>query len=461
MAREWLGRQKLPRHATDKKRWRANANRGRGEEFALRSIAIAISLLAAACSGAKTPPSSPGTTASPVEQEQSPVPNAKADEKVRLPSPVDAADASDSSLEIAALVGGRDVPPCAEKLTGKVFFIEAEAVLKYCDGQKWLLLDLSGPRGEAGSPGNAGSAGVSGERGTEGLAGAQGLIGATGTQGPVGATGAQGSIGATGAQGLGGATGAQGATGATGASGSQGSTGATGFNSLVSVSSENVGANCSGGGKRIAVGLDNGDGGGTANDGILQAGEVDQTSYVCRGDDLRVLDGSSTLVGYLVSTFDYVPSANELRTAFLVRKDGIYSAFDHTSSAVNTGVVSQYATKYRAGFVSAVYESGNCSGQPYTEAVNVKPFIPVVEMYVPFLFSYHVTTGTSLRIDSTVATTKTLNSQRVCSVGPCDDLSDTSCDPYGPTSKSVVPISLLDGDAAVFPGSLTTYTVVP
>jgi hypothetical protein len=35
------------------------------------------------------------------------------------------------------------------------------------------------------------------------------------------------------------------------------------------------------GGVAIRVGLDNGDGGGTARNGILETGEVDQTSYVC------------------------------------------------------------------------------------------------------------------------------------------------------------------------------------
>jgi len=65
--------------------------------------------------------------------------------------------------------------------------------------------------------------------------------------------------------------------------------GADGFNSLVSVTtaSESPGANCANGGTKITFtsGLDNGDGGGTARDGILQAGEVDNTViyYSCTG----------------------------------------------------------------------------------------------------------------------------------------------------------------------------------
>ena len=42
-----------------------------------------------------------------------------------------------------------------------------------------------------------------------------------------------------------------------------------------------AGAKCPGGGTKISVGLDNGDGVGTADDGILQTGEVDKTSYLC------------------------------------------------------------------------------------------------------------------------------------------------------------------------------------
>ena len=42
-------------------------------------------------------------------------------------------------------------------------------------------------------------------------------------------------------------------------------------------------ANCPNGGTEIQTGVDNGAGGGTAGDGILQAGEVTSTQYVCNG----------------------------------------------------------------------------------------------------------------------------------------------------------------------------------
>ncbi|MGI0148885.1 MAG: DUF7151 family protein, partial [Thermoplasmata archaeon] len=72
--------------------------------------------------------------------------------------------------------------------------------------------------------------------------------------------------------------------------GPTGPAGSDGFNSLVSVAtaSESPGANCANGGTKVTVtsGLDNGDGGGTARNGALEAGEIDATTiyYSCKGD---------------------------------------------------------------------------------------------------------------------------------------------------------------------------------
>jgi CSLREA domain-containing protein len=66
-----------------------------------------------------------------------------------------------------------------------------------------------------------------------------------------------------------------------------GLTGIAGSTSLIRVESVPVGdASCPGGGQEIFVGLDNGDGGSIANDGVLQNGEVDQTpALLCHGLD--------------------------------------------------------------------------------------------------------------------------------------------------------------------------------
>ena len=52
---------------------------------------------------------------------------------------------------------------------------------------------------------------------------------------------------------------------------------------LVSVDTT-VGTGCTGTGTRLRTGIDNGDGSGTAGDGMLQDGEVDSTFYVCDPD---------------------------------------------------------------------------------------------------------------------------------------------------------------------------------
>ena len=90
--------------------------------------------------------------------------------------------------------------------------------------------------------------------------------------------------------------------GADGSAGVNGDDGAA----LLSTSDDQVGAGCDAfgnGGTRIQTGLDNGDGGGTANDGVLDAGEVD-TTIVCNGangDDANACtltdneDGTTTL----------------------------------------------------------------------------------------------------------------------------------------------------------------------
>lgn len=82
-----------------------------------------------------------------------------------------------------------------------------------------------------------------------------------------------------------------------GSDGTDGSDGSAGTITLIASTAEPEGANCATGGQRIDVGLDNGDGGGTADNGTLEEGEIDATSYVCNGDDGAAgADGAATLV---------------------------------------------------------------------------------------------------------------------------------------------------------------------
>jgi hypothetical protein len=71
-----------------------------------------------------------------------------------------------------------------------------------------------------------------------------------------------------------------------GAAGATGSDGANGFDTIVKMTTESPGANCPAGGQKYESGLDNGDGGGTARNGILEAGERDVGPiYICAGAD--------------------------------------------------------------------------------------------------------------------------------------------------------------------------------
>lgn len=80
-----------------------------------------------------------------------------------------------------------------------------------------------------------------------------------------------------------------------GGMGNAGTPGATGKQSLISVTTEPAGANCSAGGQKIEHGVDD------DNNGTLEAGEVDGTAYVCNG-----IDGLASLV----ATASESPGAN-------------------------------------------------------------------------------------------------------------------------------------------------------
>lgn len=142
--------------------------------------------------------------------------------------------------------------------------------------------------GAAGGPvnGGAGTSGTS-RSGTGKSGGAGG--GGGGQDSGTGGAGGDGGIPAGAGGGGGGGTNAGGA----GGSGGRGECIITtwiepgaandGFNSLVTTTAEAAGVNCANGGRKVDSGLDNGDGGGTARDNILQAGEIDATTYVCNG----------------------------------------------------------------------------------------------------------------------------------------------------------------------------------
>lgn len=71
--------------------------------------------------------------------------------------------------------------------------------------------------------------------------------------------------------------GADGSNGANGSNGGNGSNGSNGLNSLLTLSAEPAGANCPQGGKKLSSGLD------ANGNQLLEAAEVSSSSYVCHG----------------------------------------------------------------------------------------------------------------------------------------------------------------------------------
>ncbi|NOY39161.1 MAG: Ig-like domain-containing protein, partial [Nitrospirae bacterium] len=86
--------------------------------------------------------------------------------------------------------------------------------------------------------------------------------------------------------------------GADGTNGSDGGSGSDGLSTLISISQEPKGDNCTNGGIKIDAGLDDN------SDGILDAEEVDDTEFVCNG-----IDGTDSLSS-LISVSDEPPGAN-------------------------------------------------------------------------------------------------------------------------------------------------------
>jgi hypothetical protein len=105
-------------------------------------------------------------------------------------------------------------------------------------------------------------------------------------------------------------------TGDLGATGATGATGANGHDALVETTPESPGVNCATGGTLVTSGVDDGSGGGTADDGILQSGEIIDSQYVCNGDQGPTgadgINGTNGVDGYdaIINTTVEDPGTN-------------------------------------------------------------------------------------------------------------------------------------------------------
>ena len=166
--------------------------------------------------------------------------------------------ADGSSLHL--VVAESDLPECNGDLLGQIYFVSSDGAFQVCSTMGWSVVDLTGP------------AGTDGTNGTDGQDGSPGANGANGEDG---ADGTPGTDGTDGQDGLNGTNGANGQDGADGADGS-----ASPNTMLTAVSNPTL-EDCSSGGRIIEQGLDNGDGGGNVQNGVLEQGEVDYTTTYC------------------------------------------------------------------------------------------------------------------------------------------------------------------------------------
>ncbi|HIF79708.1 MAG TPA: hypothetical protein EYQ05_03910, partial [Gammaproteobacteria bacterium] len=220
---------------------------------------------------------------------------------------------------------GDDLPLCNSDTKGRLYYVEADAGFQTCTSMGWTFVDLTGP---AGSDGSDGADGVNGTGGQDGMDGNDGIGGITAlaitTPEPSGANCSNGGVridvgldddgnglleaseidystfvcdGASGQDGSDGEDGTTGQDGTNGTDGTNGVDGANGSGSpntmLTSISSPATSLGCTAGGRVMKQGLDNGDGGGTAQNGVLESGEVDYTTTYCSAykvwqvDDIR------------------------------------------------------------------------------------------------------------------------------------------------------------------------------
>jgi hypothetical protein len=156
-------------------------------------------------------------------------------------------------------------------------------------------------------------------------------------------------------------------------------------NTLVANAPEPIGINCRDSGTKTTTGLDDGNPSGTADNGILEAGEIQFTFYTCRGRDagmrytyttntadndpgvgtlkfdvttlaaatvLRIseTDGDAGSVGAWINAWDY--DTGPIKGTLYVRKNnepGTFAIFDVTSTVSDNGGWGTVGIQYAAG----------------------------------------------------------------------------------------------------------------
>ena len=212
-----------------------------------------------------------------------------------------------------------DLPICDGSLQNQIFFIANESGFAVCQNGNYFNVDLTGPQGEAGLNGTDGNDGIDGTDGINGTNGLNGIDGQDGDDGTDGNNGFDGQDGADGSNGLtslivstiesngvncpeggtridtgiddnsDGALGSgeiddtvficNGTDGNDGSDGTNGSSTSTMIVATLTIAPSYLG--CNGTGQLLQQGLDDGSGGGIAQNGILESGEILTSSLIC------------------------------------------------------------------------------------------------------------------------------------------------------------------------------------
>ena len=229
------------------------------------------------------------------------------------------------------VINAESLPVCDAFIDNQIFFVAESSGFEVCQNNVWTSVNLTGKEG---IPGIDGVNGTNGTNGTDGLDGANGEDGTDGLDGANGEDGTDGIDGADGVDGTNGLTslivssvepsgancpnggtridtgvdddndqflsldeidatifvcdGEDGNDGADGADGANGSSTTTTM--VASLEPAPTYLACNGSGQLLKQGLDDGSGGGIAQNGILESGEIITTSLICTTFDVAQVD---------------------------------------------------------------------------------------------------------------------------------------------------------------------------
>lgn len=201
------------------------------------------------------------------------------------------------------------LPTCDSSTMGRLYYVEQNSEFRVCKSTGWQVIDLTGPLGEPGLIGSDGQDGADGADGTDGVDGADGQDGADGTNvvfsTSVVSPGASCQHGGKIIQ-IGMDFNSNGALDVSEVSTTEYfcNQGPIFSASAQLISTQNAPARCDAGGYIQSTGIDNGDGGGVAANGMLESGEEDHKVLYCSTyvpemiyksyDSIEILGVSST-----------------------------------------------------------------------------------------------------------------------------------------------------------------------